>query len=235
MKMNVLVLCFVLSVSAEGLHKDLQVIGCSDSDGEEAYNLDGEEMWFADFINNRGVEPQPSFIDHMSYREGAYQTAVANQQACKTNLGVVRQALKDFKMENDRPSSPMIYTEDKVELGGKNTLICHVTGFYPPPVHVYWTKNEENVTEGTSLNVPYPNQDRSFRQTARLEFTAQQGDVYSCTVSHPALDQPLTKIWDVDVPQPGVGPSVFCGVGLSVGLLGVAAGTFFLIKGNECS
>ncbi|XP_047194918.1 H-2 class II histocompatibility antigen, A-U alpha chain-like [Hippoglossus stenolepis] len=235
MKMNVLVLCFVLSVSAEGLHEDLAVIGCSDSDGEFAYNLDGEEMWYADFINNRGVYPQPSFIDHMSYQEGVYQQAVANVQICKGNLGTLRQALKDFKLENDPPSSPMIYTRDVVELGGKNTLICHVTGFYPAPVHVYWTKNEENVTEGTSLNVPYPNTDRSFRQTARLDFIAQQGDVYSCTVSHPALDQPLTKIWDVNVPQPGVGPSVFCGVGLSVGLLGVAAGTFFLIKGNECS
>ncbi|TKS80466.1 hypothetical protein D9C73_014566 [Collichthys lucidus] len=40
---------------------------------------------------------------------------------------------------------------------------------------------------------------------------------------------------DVEVKQPGVGPAVFCGLGLTVGLLGVAAGTFFLIKGNECS
>lgn len=40
---------------------------------------------------------------------------------------------------------------------------------------------------------------------------------------------------DVQVSQPSVGPAVFCGVGLTVGLLGVAAGTFFLIKGNECS
>nr|ADB43565.1 MHC class II antigen alpha chain [Verasper variegatus] len=235
MKMNVLVLCFVLSVSAEGLHEDLAFVGCSDSDGEFSYNLDGEELWFADFINNRGVYPQPSFIDPMIYQEGVYQSAVANLQICKGNLDKSRRAMKDFKLENDPPSSPMIYVRDVVELGGKNTLICHVTGFYPAPVHVYWTKNEENVTEGTSLNVPYPNKDRSFRQTARLDFIAQQGDVYSCTVSHPALDQPLTKFWDVNVQQPGVGPSVFCGVGLSVGLLGVAAGTFFLIKGNECS
>lgn len=38
----------------------------------------------------------------------------------------------------------------------------------------------------------------------------------------------------VEVKQPGVGPAVFCGLGLTFGLLGVAAGTFFLIKGNEC-
>ncbi len=40
---------------------------------------------------------------------------------------------------------------------------------------------------------------------------------------------------EVDVAVPGVGPAVFCGVGLSLGLLGVAAGTFFLIKGNNCN
>ncbi|XP_069375014.1 HLA class II histocompatibility antigen, DP alpha 1 chain-like isoform X2 [Paralichthys olivaceus] len=235
MNMNVLVLCFVLSVSAEGLHVDRQVVGCSDHEGEQAYNLDGEEKWFADFIKREGVEPQPPFVDHVSYVDGTYQTAEANQQACKTSLDNARRAMKDFKIEDDPPSSPMIYTRDAVELGGENTLICHVTGFYPAPVHVYWTKNGVNVTEGTSLNVPYPNTDGSFRQTARLKFIAQQGDVYSCTVSHLALDQSLTKIWDVDVQQPSVGPAVFCGVGLSVGLLGVAAGTFFLIKGNECS
>uniref|UniRef100_A0A3Q1F6D0 MHC class II alpha chain N-terminal domain-containing protein n=1 Tax=Acanthochromis polyacanthus TaxID=80966 RepID=A0A3Q1F6D0_9TELE len=31
---------------------------------------------------------------------------------------------------------------------------------------------------------------------------------------------------DVETTQPGVGPAAFCGVGLTIGLLGVAAGTF---------
>uniref|UniRef100_A0A3B4VNJ9 Ig-like domain-containing protein n=1 Tax=Seriola dumerili TaxID=41447 RepID=A0A3B4VNJ9_SERDU len=96
---------------------------------------------------------------------------------------------------SDPPSSPMIYTRDRVELGEKNTLICHVTGFYPAPVQVHWTKNGENVTEGASLNVPYPNKDGSFTQMSRLDFTPQLGDMYSCTVTHPALNQPLTRIW----------------------------------------
>lgn len=39
---------------------------------------------------------------------------------------------------------------------------------------------------------------------------------------------------EVEVEQPSVGPAVFCGFGLTIGLLGVAVGTFFLIKGNEC-
>uniref|UniRef100_A0A7N9AQZ6 Mamu class II histocompatibility antigen, DR alpha chain-like n=1 Tax=Mastacembelus armatus TaxID=205130 RepID=A0A7N9AQZ6_9TELE len=224
--------------SVSGQHQDSRISGCSDSDGEDVYGLDGEEKWYADFVNKRGVEPQPSFIDHTSYEEGAYEGAVAQQQVCKQNLKLTRNAVKDLPLENDPPSSPIIYSRDDVELDQQNTLICHVTGFYPAPVKIQWTKNGQNVTEGTSINVPFPNKDGSFRQTSRLEFTPQLGDVYSCTVDHPALDQPLTRIWadvKVSVQQPSVGPAVFCGLGLTVGLLGVAAGTFFLIKGNECS
>ncbi|XP_045897498.1 HLA class II histocompatibility antigen, DQ alpha 2 chain-like, partial [Micropterus dolomieu] len=106
---------------------------------------------------------------------------------------------------------------------------------YPAPVKIYWTKNGENVTEGTSINVPFPNTDGSFSQISRLEFIPQQGEIYSCKVQHLALERPLIRIWNVETTPPSVGPAVFCGLGLTVGLLGVAAGTFFLIKGNECS
>nr|AFI57500.1 MHC class II antigen alpha chain [Lutjanus argentimaculatus] len=233
MKM-VLVLSCVLCVSADILHEDLAINACSESDGEFMYALDGEELWYADFINKKGVEPQPSFVDHISYQEGTYDSAVANQAICKQNLKTIRSAVKS-PMKLDAPSTPMIYTRDNVELGEKNTLICHVTGFYPAPVKFYWTKNGENVTEGTSVNVPYPNKDGSFNQFSRMEFIPQLGDMYSCRVQHLSLDQPLTRFWDVEKTQPSIGPAVFCGLGLTVGLLGVAAGTFFLIKGNECS
>uniref|UniRef100_A0A8C9XMA1 Ig-like domain-containing protein n=2 Tax=Sander lucioperca TaxID=283035 RepID=A0A8C9XMA1_SANLU len=233
--MMVLVLSGLLCVSADVLHQDLNIGGCSESDGEMVYTLDGEEKWYADFINKRGVEPQPSFIDHITYQEGTYESAVANLQICRSNLKTLREALKDLPVEHDPPSSVMVYPKEDVELREKNTLICYVTGFYPAPVNFYWTKNGENVTQGTSTNVPYPNKDGSFNQFSRLEFIPQLGDIYSCTVKHLALDQPLTRIWDVEKTQPGIGPAVFCGLGLTVGLLGVAAGTFFLIKGNECS
>ncbi|XP_039996168.1 HLA class II histocompatibility antigen, DP alpha 1 chain-like isoform X2 [Xiphias gladius] len=195
----VLVLSCVLCVSADSLHVDLAITGCSDTDGENMYALDGEEMWYADFINKRGVEPQPGFIDQTSYEEGAYERAVANQQICKSNLKNGRIGMKDLALNIDPPSSPMIYTRDEVELGEKNILICYVTGFYPAPVTVYWTKNGEEVTEGTSINIPYPNKDGSFNQISRLEFVPQLGDMYSCSVKHPALNQPLTRFWDVEV------------------------------------
>nr|AYN72138.1 MHC class II antigen alpha chain [Oreochromis niloticus] len=237
MKELLLFLSCVLSVSADVLHEDIGIIGCSDSDGEFMYGLDGEEVGYADFNKQKYMYPQPSFIDPISYQEGVYEGAVANQQVCRENIKLFGKGMKDFPPEQDVPSAVMIYTRDEVEFGEENTLICHVTGFYPAPVNVSWTKNQQKVT-GSSINTPYPNKDGTFRQTSRLDFTPQLGDVYNCAVQHLALTQPLTKIYEVDSsarPDPGVGPSVFCGVGLTLGLVGVAVGTFFLVKGNECS
>nr|AYN72123.1 MHC class II antigen alpha chain [Oreochromis niloticus] len=237
MKELLLFLACVLSVSADALHSDAHINGCSDSDGEDVYTLDGEEVAYADFNKKEEIYPQPPFIDPMTYQEGTYDTAVADQQTCRVTMKNVGKGMKDYPPEQDVPSAVMIYTRDEVEFGVLNTLICHVTGFYPAPVNVSWTKNGQKVT-GSSINVPYPNKDGTFKQTSRLQFTPQLGDIYSCAVQHLALTQPLTKIYEVDSSarsDPGVGPSVFCGVGLTLGLLGVAAGTFFLIKGNECS
>nr|AAF65676.1 MHC class II alpha subunit [Aulonocara hansbaenschi] len=238
MKELLLFLSCVLCVSADVLHEDIQIVGCSDSDGEEMYGLDGEEKAYADFNKKEEIYPQPPFVvNPFHYQEGAYENAVANQQICRENMKRVGKGMKDYPLEQVAPSGVMIYTRDEVEFGEKNTLICHVTGFYPAPVNVSWTKNGQKVT-GSSINTPYPNKDGTFTQISRLQFTPQLGDIYSCAVQHLALTQPATKFYEVDSSaqsDPGVGPAAFCGVGLTVGLLGVAAGTFFLIKGNECS
>ncbi|XP_042262671.1 RLA class II histocompatibility antigen, DP alpha-1 chain-like [Thunnus maccoyii] len=232
-----LILSCVLCVPADNLHEYIRIAGCSDSgesNGEFMYGLDGEELYYSDFNNKRGVYPQPDFVDGINYGDQIFQFSQGELESCRWNLKLNLVNFKNLPLQLDPPSSPIVYLKDKVELGVQNTLICHVTGFYPAPVKLYWTKNGQNMTEGTSINVPYINTDGSYRQTSRLEFIPQQGDIYSCRVTHPATE-PLTRIWDVEVQQPGVGPAVFCGLGLTVGLLGVAAGTFFLVKGNECS
>uniref|UniRef100_A0A667ZRT1 Ig-like domain-containing protein n=1 Tax=Myripristis murdjan TaxID=586833 RepID=A0A667ZRT1_9TELE len=212
------------------VHKDIAIAGCSDSDAEDMYGLDGEERWYADFKNHRGVIALPKFADPIGY-PGHYEQAVAQQEICKQSLAADRRGFKNPPLELgcNPPIPPINY------LDVENHLICHVSGFFPAPVSVYWTRNEQNVTEGTSINTPNPSKDGTFTQISTLKFTPQQGDIYSCTVQHPALEQPLTRVWDVEQDQPGIGPAVFCGLGLTVGLLGVATGTFFLIKGNECS
>ncbi|XP_077401757.1 H-2 class II histocompatibility antigen, A-U alpha chain-like [Vanacampus margaritifer] len=221
------------AASGKYFHTDISVTGCSDTEGEDFYGLDGEDMWVANFTANRGVEPQPNFVDHMSYSKEAFSVAVANVIACKRNLIIARQAMKDQPLEYDPPSH-IVYPRDEVALGEKNTLVCHVSGFFPAPVKVHWTKNGKRVAGGGASSA-YPDKNGSFHQTFRLDFIPAQDDIYSCVVEHPALQQPLPVIWVVKVAQPGIGPTIFCALGLTVGLMGVAIGTFFLIKGNNCN
>uniref|UniRef100_A0A667Z569 Ig-like domain-containing protein n=1 Tax=Myripristis murdjan TaxID=586833 RepID=A0A667Z569_9TELE len=229
---SLLILSWLLCVRAEVLHEGIVIRGCSSSDEEFMIGADAEEGGYVDFKNHRGVITLPKFADPLTF-PGFYELAVAQLEICKYDLANFD---RDYKNPPVKLVTLHLHPRDhEVQLDVENHLICHVSGFFPAPVSVYWTRNEQNVTEGTSINTPYPSKDGTFTQISTLKFTPQQGDIYSCTVQHPALEQPLTRVWDVEQDQPGIGPAVFCGLGLTVGLLGVATGTFFLIKGNECS
>ncbi|XP_030646826.1 H-2 class II histocompatibility antigen, A-Q alpha chain-like [Chanos chanos] len=222
---------------AEVKHKEIHISDCSDTkQGEDIYGLDGEEMAHADYSKKEYVMTLPDFADQFRYEDGIFDTAVTNQQVCKQNIDIWVKSYNN-PTEATAPPENSIYPKDDVMLGVKNTLICYVTGFYPPALRVKWTRNNEDVTEGTTLSQFRPNDDSTFTIFSTLSFTPEQGDIYTCTVEHQALPEPLTKVWEADseITVPSIGPSVFCGVGLTVGLLGVAVGTFFLVKGNNCS
>ncbi|XP_037391936.1 H-2 class II histocompatibility antigen, A-U alpha chain-like isoform X2 [Pygocentrus nattereri] len=235
MKLCLILVCAaVLHTEAKFQHMDLALHLCSETEKEKIYGVDGEETWHADFIQGKGVMTLPDFANPLSYGEGAYQAAVADVDVCKHNLAVIVKATKSPAEPKVAPQTS-IYSKSDVELGARNTLICHITGFYPPRVGVQWTRNDVKVTDEASLSRYYVTDDGTFNLISTLSFTPEQGDIYTCTVEHVALTRPLTKTWDVQVALPSVGPAVFCGVGLAAGLLGVAVGTFFLVKGNNCN
>uniref|UniRef100_A0A3B1IVT4 H-2 class II histocompatibility antigen, A-Q alpha chain-like n=1 Tax=Astyanax mexicanus TaxID=7994 RepID=A0A3B1IVT4_ASTMX len=223
------------------LHRDISLILCSETDREQIYGLDGEEMWHADFRLEKGVMTLPQFADPYSYVEGTYEGAVSNIETCKSNLAIlfiVVVGLSDhLPVYNDPHVS--VYSKDDVVLGYKNTLICYISGFYPAHVGVSWTRNNVNVTDEASLSRYYVNDDGSFNLVSALSFTPEEGDIYTLPLwRHGALERPYDQnMGDVqaELPDAGVGASVFCGVGLAAGLLGVAVGTFFLVKGNNCN
>lgn len=94
------------------------------------------------------------------------------------------------------PPDTSIYSEDDVVLDVENTLICHVTGFFPPPVNVSWTKNNQIVSEDISLSQYRRKNDGTFNIFSSLKFTPKEGDIYSCTVYHKSIQgQPKTKTW----------------------------------------
>ncbi|XP_073701426.1 H-2 class II histocompatibility antigen, A-U alpha chain-like [Garra rufa] len=228
----VLILSVFLSANAQLEHNDFSITGCSDTEKESMYGSDGEEVWYADFDRKTGVVALPDFADPMSF-PGYYEGSIVNQEVCKQNLAVLIKAYESPPEEMEPPET-FIYPRNNVQLTVENTLICHITGFFPPAVNVSWAKNNVIETEGVSLSQYRPRSDGSFHVFSSLKITPEDGDVYSCTVNHRALQgQPQTKIWSVpeaSVVLPSVGPAVFCGVGLTLGLLGVTTGLFFLIK-----
>ncbi|KAL7884021.1 hypothetical protein AOLI_G00067910 [Acnodon oligacanthus] len=230
----VLVCAVLLSTEAKTVHRDILVELCSDTEKEAIYGLDGEEMWHADFSQGTGVMTLPDFADPFTYEEGTYENSVNNLEICKENLATSIKANDNPAEARDAPQTS-IYSKDDVELGSNNTLICFITGFYPPHIGVWWTKNNANATDGVTFSRFYPLSDGSFNLVSRLRIIPEKGDVYTCTVEHVALDRHLTKTWDVQVALPNVGPTVFCGVGLGLGLIGVIVGIVFLMKGRNFS
>lgn len=179
----------------------------------------------------------PDFANPLQFA-GFYEQAMELHDICKNNLKVFHLNMNDIPDAVVPPTS-QVYTSNIVELEVKNVLICHVTGFYPAPVWVTWTKNEEKVTEGATTTFPSLNKDDTFSQISRLEFIPQLGDVYNCSVEHRSLEQPQITTWKVVVEKEKykltAGPSVLCGFGVVLGLLGVVAGIILFVKGSRRS
>ena len=78
-------------------HEQIYLVGCSDtvkdSYKEDMYALDGEVLVFADFNKGKAVEPQPPFVDHMTWT-ATYEAALNQQALCKHNLDTIRTAMK---------------------------------------------------------------------------------------------------------------------------------------------
>uniref|UniRef100_A0A3B3D586 Ig-like domain-containing protein n=1 Tax=Oryzias melastigma TaxID=30732 RepID=A0A3B3D586_ORYME len=123
----------------------------------------------------------------------------------------------------------------EVHSGVENTIICFVSGFYPPAIKVRWTKNGNPVSEGVSRSRYYPNKDQSFYHFSTLSFTPSETDVYSCTVEHPALESPRTVLWEPEFHHQHHNLDIFFAVSLGLGLLGVATGICLFIKALERS
>ncbi|XP_026998732.1 H-2 class II histocompatibility antigen, A-U alpha chain-like [Tachysurus fulvidraco] len=235
--MKLLLIIFTLSCikdsRAQIKHVDFKLSGCTESDKESLMEHDDEEIFHSDFKKQDLEMMLPEFADPIQW-PGFYEHSVSEQELCKQNLDIFAKAYKNPPEALDAPQNS-IYPRDNVQLGSESTLTCHSARFFPPPVHIHWTKNGEDVTDKSTLSQYYPNEDNTYNQFSHLSFTPQEGDIYTCTVEHKALGSADTRTWEVNVELPSVGPSVFCGVGLFVGLLGVATGTFFLVKGNQCN
>uniref|UniRef100_A0A3Q2FP46 Rano class II histocompatibility antigen, B alpha chain-like n=1 Tax=Cyprinodon variegatus TaxID=28743 RepID=A0A3Q2FP46_CYPVA len=199
-------------------HEATYFVGCFEN-GTSAvqYDFDGEEILYVDFSRKEIVFTVPNFI-------------YAHPDQLIASLSVLKDALNgNFLLCSLDPPDHMIFPSREVEPEEENTLICFVNDFYPPTVKVSWTKNGLPATKGVWISEYSPNSDQTFRMFSTLKFTPTEGDIYSCTVEHPALETPKTRI----LADPSLWPVVYCGVGVALGILGITVGVFFIVKAQH--
>ncbi|XP_053183913.1 H-2 class II histocompatibility antigen, A-U alpha chain-like [Scomber japonicus] len=214
-------------------HEVVYLVGCFENGTTEAqYTFDAQEVLHVDFKREEIVYTVPKFIvlepQEMFKNMHLYRNALKNRRACEVIVALEEkdEMIPDVK---DPPES-VLYPSEDVELGVENSLVCFVNHFFPPDINVHWTKNGHPVLKGVSLNQYYPNNDQTFHLFSTLTFTPEEGDIYGCTVEHSALESPTTRIWEPDFSHQSLGLNIYCGVGLTVGLFGIAAGVFLIAK-----
>uniref|UniRef100_A0A8C6LV53 Immunoglobulin C1-set domain-containing protein n=1 Tax=Nothobranchius furzeri TaxID=105023 RepID=A0A8C6LV53_NOTFU len=71
------------------------------------------------------------------------------------------------KYLEEKPPDVIIYPRNEVVTDEENTLICFINNFFPPKIRI-----------------------KSFHIFSSLNFVPKDGDIYSCTVEHEALEEP---------------------------------------------
>ncbi len=94
---KIILIFFSVSV----VHEDFYLMGCSDTEKEHMYGMDGEELYHSDFIKGVGVVTLPDFADPITF-PGYYQQGLSEMQVCKANLDVAIKAYKNPKEKTGR-------------------------------------------------------------------------------------------------------------------------------------
>ncbi|NWW94052.1 DRA protein, partial [Rhynochetos jubatus] len=196
--------------------------------GEFMFDFDGDEIFHVDLEKTETIWRLREFGDFASFEaQGALQ-----------NMAVNKQNLETMTKRSNRsqgtivPPEVTVFSENPVELGDPNVLICYADKFWPSVISLAWLRNGKEVTDGVLETVFYPREDNSFRKFSYLPFIPTRGDYYDCRVEHWGLPKGLLKHWEPQVPPP-VSEStetLVCALGLAVGIVGIVVGTVLFIK-----
>ncbi|XP_065154985.1 H-2 class II histocompatibility antigen, A-U alpha chain isoform X1 [Paramisgurnus dabryanus] len=222
--------CF--SGAQETKHLFRQLTYCHTVMMDAAYELefDGEELWHVDPVDYRARRRLPEFSADWPLDRDLPSLAHYSIGTCFYNVPRCMKG-ENYPAESTVPPTSLLYTKNDVRIGVQNTLVCFATSFHPPPVNISWTRNGEAVSELDVYETQYySNPDYSFRIFSYLDFSPEQGDIYTCTVRHRSLEQGITRFWEVNTPEdpPEVETAVLV-VGIIVGFIGLVAGIMVIV------
>lgn len=196
--------------------------------GQYIMEFDGDEELYVDLQKKETVWRLPVFSEFINFDP---QGGLRNIATAKYNLDLLSKH-SNSTAANEVPEVA-VFPKSPVMLGQPNTLICLVDNIFPPVVNITWLSNGRSVTEGVSETSFLTKDDHSFLKISYLPFLPSADDIYDCKVEHWGLDEPLLKHWEPEFPAPmsELTETVVCALGLAVGLVGIMAGTVFIIQG----
>ncbi|KAF1540726.1 Mamu class II histocompatibility antigen, DR alpha chain, partial [Eudyptes schlegeli] len=196
--------------------------------GEFQEAFDADEVFHVDLQKTETVWRLPKFGSFASFEA---QGALQNMAVDKQNLEILMKR-SNRSQATIVPPEVTVFSEDPVELGDPNVLICYVDKFWPSIISITWLRNGQEVTDGVFETVFYPREDHSFRKFSYLPFIPTRGDYYDCRVKHEGLSAALLKHWEPQVPLPASESTetLVCALGLAVGIVGIIVGTILIIK-----
>ncbi|KAM6106906.1 HLA class II histocompatibility antigen, DR alpha chain-like [Phoenicopterus ruber ruber] len=196
--------------------------------GEFMFDFDGDEIFHVDLQKTETIWRLPEFGEFATFEA---QGALQNMNVLKQNLDILTER-SNRSQGTIVPPEATVFSEDPVELGDPNVLICYVDKFWPSVISIKWLKNGQEVTDGVFETVFYRGQDRTFRKFSYLTFVPSRGDFYNCRVEHEGLSNALLKHWEPELPLPTSESTetLVCALGLAVGIVGIIVGTILIIK-----
>ncbi|CAJ1055694.1 beta-2-microglobulin [Xyrichtys novacula] len=77
----------------------------------------------------------------------------------------------------------VVYSRDPGEFGKDNTLICHVSNFYPPNLKIVLEKDGVELEKANQTDLAF-NQNWHFHLTKSVAFKPNSGEKFICRVIH---------------------------------------------------
>lgn len=225
---SVSLLLFATLTNIQGAHKLCHNAACFDNDATQiSVTFDGDDLLFVDFSNKSVVWQNriPSFV----YSLYMFNYSVNFQFQCKFHLG----RWKRDTSVSPVPAAPevLLYPKDEVIEQTDSTLICFARNFFPPTVKIKWTKNREVVaSEDDPFEKTIPASAGTFQVFSRLSFIPKDGDVFGCIVEHETLTQPAVRFFEFHSSAAAIGPTAYCAVCMTVGIIAFAAGIFLFCR-----
>ncbi|XP_076023629.1 beta-2-microglobulin-like [Genypterus blacodes] len=76
-----------------------------------------------------------------------------------------------------------VYSQGPGAFNEANTLICHVSGFHPPDITIQLMNGEKEIFPANQTDLAF-GRDWHFYLTRNANFTPQDGEKYTCKVTH---------------------------------------------------